>query len=134
MKRILGYFWILVLLLAVHGSYVVRSEWKIKSIHQEGELVEVKIEALNCQDLVMSFRFRNALFQKKIDARTCVTFNPGQSIKLRRSERYADTFLFVNERNPNRFMLGGLEILIGLLGFLANWPLVKFKSAAHGSA
>lgn len=130
MKKIVSYTWIIVLLLmAVHGTSLIQKEWTIKSIHGDGETVEVKIEELNCPDQIMSFRFKDNLFKKKIDARTCVIYNEGQIIKLRHNEHYPDKFLFVNERNPNQFILGGLEIIIGLLGLLANWPFFKSKSA-----
>ena len=131
----LHYVWVLILLsMVAHGAYITQREWTLKSIHKEGEMVEVKIEKLNCPDQIMSFRFKTNLFQKKIDARTCVVFNEGQVIKLRHSQHYPGKFLFVNERNPNQFILGGLEIIIGLLGIVANWPFFKSKSAIPVSA
>ena len=130
MKTFSKYFWLLLLvLLAIHGTSVLQNEWKRKSIHGHGKMVEVKIDTLNCPRGVMIFHFGPKQFKKQIDARTCVVFNEGQTIKLRHSAQYPDMFLFVNERSPNRFLLGGLEILLGILGLLANWPLINFIRA-----
>ena len=128
MKAISNYFWLLLLvLLIIHGVSVIQNEWKRKSIHDKGEMVEVKIDELKCSDGIMIFHFRQNLFVKKIDARTCVLFNEGQVIKLKYNPQYADIFLFANERSPNRFILGGLEITLGLIGLIANWPVISFR-------
>jgi hypothetical protein len=123
MKTMLGYLWLtLLLLLAIHGVTVIQNEWKRKSIHDHGNIVEVKIENLNCPNGTMTFHFGAILVEKQIDARTCVLFNEGQKIKLKHSQQFSDTFLFVNERSPNRFILGGLEVVLGIIGLFANWP------------
>lgn len=128
MKGVWIYGWLVVLLLvAIHGAFVVKGEWTVKSIRQHGALVEVKIEQLKCPEKLMTFTYGNAVHQKRIDAHTCAMFNEGQKIKLRHSNLEPDTFLFVNERNPNLFLLGGLEIAVGLLGLLANWPARRRK-------
>jgi hypothetical protein len=130
MKTISKFFWLIVLLFVVgHGANVIRNEWQRKSIHDHGEMVEVKIEKLNCSDGIMTFYLGTIRFEKNIDTRTCALLNEGQEIRLRHSEKFSDTFLFVNERSPNRFILGGLEILVGLIGLLANWPLSTERSA-----
>jgi hypothetical protein len=130
MKSFLKYLWILILLaLVLHGVKNYKNEWRLKSIQDHGEIVEVKIQNLNCTEGTMSFNFKSSAFKKQIDTRTCVVFNVGQIIKLKHSEQYPDAFLFVNERNPNQFVLAGLEIALGLLGLLANWPLIDLK---HG--
>jgi hypothetical protein len=130
MKTIFNYCWLSFwLLLVIHGASIISDEWKRKIIHDHGEMVEVKIEELNCPNGTMTFRFVSTLCVKKIDARTCVVFNEGQKIKLKHSQKYPETFLFVNERSPNRFILGGLEIAVGIIGLLANWPLIYRKSA-----
>ena len=127
MKTVSKYLWLLALaILVIHGLSVIRNEWKRKFIHDHGETVTVKIDVLQCPAGVMTFHFGPNLFQKEIDARTCVVFNVGQAIKLKHSEQYPDMFLFVNERNPNRFLLGGLEIVLGIIGLMANWPLLSF--------
>jgi len=123
MKTISKYFWLIVLVfVVVHGVIVIRNEWQRKSIHDHGEMVEVKIEKLNCSDGIMTFYLGTILFEKNIDTRTCALLNKGQKIRLKHSQQYPNTFLFVNERSLNRFILGGLEILVGLIGLLANWP------------
>ena len=126
MSSILKYSWVaFLLLLVIHGASVIKNEWRVKLIHKTGELVEVTVEGLDCPQLLMTFRFENERHQKKIDARTCVLFSPGQKIKFKHSHEHADTFLFVNERNPNLFILGGLEMVVGIIGLLANWPLIR---------
>ena len=128
MKIISYYFWLLVLtLLVVHGASIIQNEWRRKTIHDHGETVEIKIEKLNCPNGVMTFYFEKSLVEKNIDARTCVLFNEGQRIKLKHSHQYPEMFLFVNERSPNRFILGGLEIALGIIGLLANWPLIRWR-------
>jgi hypothetical protein len=117
------YFWLPIsLLLAVHGATVILDEWQRKSIH-EGETVEVKIDQLICADGIMTFHFGQIAFKKKIDIRTCALLNKGQKIKLKHNSQYPERFLFVNERSPSRFILGGLEILLGLVGLFTNLPL-----------
>jgi hypothetical protein len=128
MKPFLKYFWILALILILfQGVNTIQNEWKRKSIHDHGKLVDVKIDKLNCPNGVMTFHFGSSHFEKNIDARTCVLFNEGQTIKLRHNPRYADTFLFANERSPNRFILGGLEITLGFIGLIANWPFINSR-------
>src|SRR5579871_1958229 len=123
MRQFLLFVGIIVLLiLIVHGSLTVASEWRVRTIHRYGAIVDVKIESLDCPAKLMTFKFKEHEYKKKIDARTCVVFNVGQTIKLRHSEVEPDTFLFVNERNPNLFLLGGLEIAVGLVALIANWP------------
>jgi hypothetical protein len=130
MKTVFNYCWLIFwLLLVIHGASIISDEWKRKFIHDHGEMVEVKIEELNCPNEIMTFRCASILYVKKIDARTCVVFNEGQKIKLRHSLQYPERFLFVNERSPNRFILGGLEIALGIIGLLTNWPLIYRKSA-----
>jgi hypothetical protein len=130
MKKISNYFWLFVLaLLVIHGVSIIQNEWQRKTIHDYGETVEVKIEDLNCQKGMMAFHFEKSRFEKKIDARTCVLLNEGQRIKLKHSHEYPETFLFVNERSPSRFVLGGLEIALGIIGLLANWPLAPIRKS-----
>ncbi|HEV8513373.1 MAG TPA: hypothetical protein VGQ59_08850 [Cyclobacteriaceae bacterium] len=125
MKRLSNYFWLFIsIFLAIHGTTVILDEWQRKSIH-EGETVQVTIDELNCSDGIMKFHFEQTAFEKKIDTRTCALLNKGQKIKLKHSIQYPERFLFINERSPNQFILGGLEILISLIGFLANWPRKK---------
>lgn len=131
MKTISNYFWLLLsLLLAIHGATVILDEWQRKSIH-DGETVEVKIDKLNCASGIMIFHFGLSIFEKEIDTRTCALFNNGQKIRLKHSSQYPDRFLFINERSPNRFILGGLEILLGLIGFLTNWPMRRAKQIVY---
>jgi hypothetical protein len=128
MKPFFNYaWWIASVLFVIHGANVILGEWKIKSIHTHGEMVDIKIEELNCSKGIMSFHFGANLFEKRIDARTCVIFNESQKIKLKHSIQYPDIFLFANERNPNLFVLGGLEIALGILGILTNWPVTRKK-------
>lgn len=128
MKVLFKYLWpALLLLLAMHGVNVIRDEWKRKSIHDHGKIAEVKIEGLMCALGVMTFHFETMLVEKKIDARTCVLLNEGQTIKLKHSEQYPDTFLFVNEQSPYRFISGSLEIALGMIGLMGNWPLFNFR-------
>jgi len=132
MKITLNYFWFpLWALLVFHGTSIIQNEWQKKSIHDHGELIEVKIEALNCPQQTMSFHFGGQRFQKKIDARTCVLYNEGQMIKLKHSQQHADVFLFVNERSPNLFTLGSLEIVLGIIGLLASWPFTPVRSTRN---
>jgi|GEM_PF-2929374 len=132
MKTISKYFWITVLLfVAVHGANVIRNEWQRKSIHDHGEMVEVKIEELDCSNGIMTFYLGTILFEKNIDTRTCALLNKRQKIRLRHSEQYPDTFLFVNERSPSRFILGGLEIVVGLIGLLTNWPVSRTRRSTY---
>jgi len=134
MKLISNYFWLLVLtLLVIHGASTVQNEWQTKMIHDHGQTVEVKIEDLNCEKGMLTFKFEKRPFEKKVDARTCVLFNAGQRIKLKHGHQYPETFLFVNERSPNRFILGGLEIALGIIGLLANWPLINGKRSKDKS-
>jgi hypothetical protein len=127
----LKYFWLLIsFLLAIHGASVILDEWQRKSIH-EGETVEVKIDQLICADGTMTFHFGQTAFEKKIDTRTCALLNKGQKIKLKHSSQYPERFLFVNERSPNRFLLGGLEILLGLVGLFTNLPFRQTKRTIH---
>jgi len=127
MNRFSNYIWLFIsLLLAIHGTSIILDEWQRKSIH-DGEIVEVTIDDLNCSNGLMTFHFAKSAFAKEIDTRTCALFNKGQKIKLKHSTQYPDRFLFINERSPNRFILGGLEILLGLVGFLTNWPRRKPK-------
>jgi hypothetical protein len=127
MKTISNYFWLLVsLLLAIHGTTVILDEWQRESIH-ESETVEVKIDQLNCANGTMTFHFGQTPFEKEIDTRTCALLNKGQTIKLKHNGEYPDRFLFVNERSPNRFILGGLEIFLGLIGILTNCPMRRTK-------
>ncbi len=116
---------ILLLLLITHGAIVSRKEWRIKSVHDHGQLIEVKIGKLDCTQKMMSFLWDRHVFQKKIDARSCVVFNEGQKIRLKHDQQYADTFLFVNERSPNLLILGALEIILGIIGLMANWPFLR---------
>ncbi len=128
MRNLLKFFWLLALVfLVVQGSYTIWKEWEIRSIHAQGEIVEVKIEELRCTKGLMAFYFEKTRREKKIDARTCIVFNIGQKIKLKHSRHYPDTFLFVNERNPMLFLLGGLEMALGVFGLVANWPMNKRK-------
>jgi len=130
MKRFSNYFWLLLsLLLAIHGTTVIMDEWQRKSIH-ESETVEVKIDELNCSNGIMAFHFGQTAFEKEIDVRTCALLNKGQKIKLKHSQQYPDRFLFINECSPNRFILGGLEIILGVIGLLTNWPLINFRRSA----
>ncbi len=130
--KISKYFWLIILLFVViHGANVIRNEWQRKSIHDHGEIVEVKIEKLNCARGIMNFYFESILFEKDIDARTCALFNKGQKIKLKHSKLYPNMFMFISERSPNRFILGSLEILVGLIGLLANWPMRQPKRIAY---
>jgi hypothetical protein len=132
MKTALNYFWLLLLvLLGLHGAMNIRNEWQRKAIHDHGALIEVKIEELNCPQQMMSFKYSDQRFQKSIDARTCALFNEGQKIKLKHSPQYPDTFLFVNERSPNRFILGGLEIALGIIGLMTNWPSINRRRSTH---
>jgi hypothetical protein len=125
------YFWLPIsLLLVIHGATVILDEWQRKSIH-EGETVEVKIDQLICADGIMTFHFGQIAFKKKIDIRTCALFNKGQKIKLKHSNQYPERFLFVNERSPSRFILGGLEILLGLVGLFTNLPLRQTQQTIH---
>ena len=127
MKTISNYFWLLLsLLLAIHGATVIVDEWQRKSIH-DAETVEAKIDQLNCANGIMTFHFGQTSFEKEIDTRTCALLNKGQTIKLKHSSEYPERFLFMNERSPNRFILGGLEILLGIIGFLTNWPKRQSK-------
>jgi len=126
-----NYFWLSIsLLLSIHGTTVILDEWQRKTIHN-GETVEIKIDRLNCAEGIMTFHFGQAAFEKEIDARTCALFNEGQTIKLKHSSQYPDRFLFINERSPNRFILGGLEILLGLIGFLTNWSVRQQKKISY---
>lgn len=128
MKKIWNYFWLLIsLLLAIHGATVSVDEWQRKSI-RNGETVDVKIDRLNCTNGIMTFHFEHKTIEKEIDTRTCALLNKGQTIKLKHSSQYPERFLFINERNPNRSILGGLEIVISLIGFLTNWPRKQNKS------
>lgn len=128
MKKLSNYFWLLIsLLLILHGTSLILDEWQRKSIH-EGKIIEVKIDELNCSKGIMTFHFGHTIFEKKIDTRTCALFNKGQAVKLKHSDLYPDKFLFINERSPNRFILGGLEIFISFIGFLTNWPRKPTKS------
>lgn len=128
MKPFLRWCWLVSLsLLIIYGATLIREEWKRKFIHEHGELVNVEIEQLNCPQQLMTFRFGVQHFRKEIDARTCVLFNVLQTIKLKHSARYPDTFLFANERSPNRFLLGGLLIALGIIGLVANWPLFNYR-------
>ena len=132
MKTVSNYFWRVVLaLLVIHGASVVQNEWKRKSIHDHGEVIEITIDELNCPKGSMTFHLGPNLFEKKIDARTCVLFNEGQRIKLKHSRQYPEMFLFVNERNPNAFISGGLEIVLGIIGLLANWSLVINRKSKY---
>jgi hypothetical protein len=115
----------------IYGVNSDLNEWRRKTIRDNCETVEVKIEELNCAQGIMTFHFKSFAFQKQIDARTCIVFNVGQKIKLKHSEQYPDTFLFVNERRPGQFILGGLEIALGIIGLLANWPMRQPKRIAH---
>src|SRR5258706_4646483 len=130
MRSVLKYSWIIILCgLIIYGAIVIRNEWKRKLIHTHGEIVEVTIEELDCPRKIMSFRFGSEKYHKQIDARTCVLFNQGQKIKLKHSQQYTDTFLYLNEINPNLFILGGLEMALGILGLLSNWPLIRTRQA-----
>jgi hypothetical protein len=132
MKKMLNYCWLAALLAAMfHGGTVILNEWQRKSIHAHGELLDLKVETLNCPQGWMSFYFGTSRFEKKIDARTCALLNPGQKIKLKHSRDYPETFLFVNEQSPNRFIMGSLEILLGIIGLLANWPLAPGRRTTH---
>src|SRR6267154_4547302 len=134
MRTAVNYFWLpLWVLLVIHGASIIRNEWQRKSIHDHGELVKVKIEELNCPQHMMSFYFGEQRFQKKIDARTCVLFNEGQTINLKHSQQYAEVFLFVNERSPNLFILGSLEIALGIIGLLAGWPWISVRGTRDKS-
>ena len=130
MKTALNFFWlILLVLLAIHGAFVVRNEWKTRFVHKNGEIIEVKIEDLDCGRKIMSFNFATNLVEKKIDARTCALLNRGQTIRLKHSPAYSDLFLFINEHHSNSFLSGGLEIAVGIIGLLANLPIVAFRKA-----
>jgi len=131
MRAFSNYFWLLIsLVVAIHGTVVIHDEWQRKCVH-EGETVEVRIDELNCSNGIMTFHFGQAVFEKDIDTRTCALFNKGQTIKLKHSNQYPDQFLFINERSPNRFILGGLEILICFIGFLTNWPVKQTKKITY---
>ena len=128
MKIISNYFWVLLLtLLVIHGADVFQNEWQRRSIHHNGEIVEIKIEKLNCPKGTLTFNFQKTPHEKKIDARTCALLNEGQKIKLKHSRQYPDKFLFVNEQSPNHFILGGLEMVLGIVGLIANWPAIKLR-------
>jgi hypothetical protein len=132
MKAIFNYFWLaLLLLLIIHGASIVQNEWQIESVHDHGKIVEIKIEELNCSNGIITSHFESIAFQKKIDARTCALLNVGQKIRLKHSRQYPDTFLFVNEQSPNRFILGGLEITLGLIGLLSNWPMIRRRRVVY---
>jgi hypothetical protein len=131
MRTFSNYFWLLIsLLLAVHGTTIILDEWQRKSIHN-GETVEVTIDRLNCEDRIMIFHFGPTAFEKKIDGRTCALLNVGVKIKLKHSSQYPERFLFLNERSPSRFILGGLEVLLGLIAILANWPMKQIKQTSY---
>ena len=93
----------------------------------------MKIEELNCPHHTMSFYFGEQRFQREIDARTCVLFNKGQMIKLKHNQQYPDVFLFANERSPNLFTLGSLEIVLGIIGLLASWPWIPARGTRNKS-
>jgi len=123
MKLIVRYSWLAILfLLVIHGASIIRKEWKRRSILTHGKIVEVTIEKLNCSQCIMTFQFGITRYEKKIEARDCALFNTGQKIKLKHDEEYPDTFLFANEQKPNLFLLGGLEMVLGVFGFLSSWP------------
>ena len=131
MKKFPNYVWFLLsLLLAIHGTTIILDEWQRKSIH-DGDTVEVKIDKLNCSNGIMTFHFGVTAFEKKIDARTCALFNKGQKIKLKHSRQYPDKFLFINEHSSNRFVIGGLEIALAIIALLANWPSRRTKQIVY---
>ena len=132
MKTLPKYSWLAILLfLVIHGASIIQNEWQRKSIHDHGEIVEIEIGELNCLKGIMTFHFESIPFQKKIDTRTCALLNVGQKIKLKHSQQYPDTFLFVNEHSPNRFVLGGLEMALGIIGLLTNWPLAQRRRSVY---
>lgn len=132
MKLIFHLLWLLFLgLLMVHGAIAVYREWRGRTILKEGKIVEVIIRQLDCEENRMTFQFENSSFQKKIDSRDCALFNKNQKLKLKYSETYPGIFLFANEYRPNLLMLGALEIILAVLGLIANLPLAQSRNRDH---
>lgn len=123
MKSISYFLWLAFLLgLGGYGYFTFHSEWKTKNIIDHGELVEVKITHLDCLHGEMTFAFEAGNYTRKISHRDCVLFNNRQKIKLKYDRSYPDQFVFVNEHRPNVLLLAALEMMLALVGLIANGP------------
>ncbi|MBS1506160.1 MAG: hypothetical protein JSS79_05905 [Bacteroidetes bacterium] len=130
MKAILYFLYLVVLLgLGGYGYVSFRNEWRTKIIIDQGEIVEVRITHLNCPLGEMTFVFEDGNYTQKISSRDCALFNQDQKIKLKYNRDYPDQFAFVNEHRPNVLILSALEMVLALIGLIANGPFYKIRKS-----
>jgi hypothetical protein len=133
MKRAITYLGLIFLgLIILLGIMTTRKEFMTRSIQATGEVVNVTIDNVDCNAGIMTFHLRQGdVHEKEIDESICGLFEEGQVIFLKHNRNYPQQFVFVNEDNSSLFILGGVEIGIGLIGLLIFLNIAMIRRAAN---